>query len=75
MVTNTTTVPAAAAEPPLILAIDAGTSSTRVVLYDRLGRLLDGIGSQERYQIRQFLGFSNASHGGFGSAMGQSLLY
>jgi gluconokinase len=52
MVTNTTTVPAAAAEPPLILAIDAGTSSTRVVLYDRLGRLLDGIGSQERYQIR-----------------------
>ncbi len=36
--TNATTVAAVAAEAPLILALDIGSSSTRAVLYDRLAR-------------------------------------
>jgi gluconokinase len=52
MATNTTTVPANSAEPPLILAVDIGSSSTRVVVYDRLGRMVEGIGSQEQYRLR-----------------------
>lgn len=43
---------AAAAEPPLILTIDIGSSSARVVLYDARGRALDGVGAQERYELR-----------------------
>lgn len=40
------------AEPPLILAIDIGTSSTRVVLYDGRGGAVDGVAAQEQYTIR-----------------------
>ncbi len=43
------TVPATI-EPPLILAIDVGTSSLRVLVYDRLGRELDELGARVSYQ-------------------------
>jgi gluconokinase len=36
----------------LILAIDIGTSSARVVLYDARGHAVDGVAAQERYAIR-----------------------
>jgi gluconokinase len=36
-----------ASEAPLMLTIDAGTSSVRVRLYDRLGRPVEGVESQE----------------------------
>jgi gluconokinase len=44
-------VAAAAAETPLILTVDIGSSSVRVLLYDRLGRQVAGIGAQARYEI------------------------
>lgn len=47
-----TAIGAASAEPPLILTIDIGSSSTRVLLYDRLGRSVEGVSAQERYQLR-----------------------
>ena len=42
----------AKAEAPLILTIDAGTSSARALLYDGRGRAVEGIVAQERYTIR-----------------------
>ncbi|MBK9712441.1 MAG: gluconokinase [Kouleothrix sp.] len=39
------------AEPPLVLAIDIGSSSARVVLYDGRGRAVDGVVAQEQYAI------------------------
>jgi hypothetical protein len=33
-------------EPPLILTIDIGTSSTRALVYDRLGRRVEGVLAQ-----------------------------
>src|SRR6266545_1380972 len=39
-------------EAPLVLAIDIGSSSARVVLYDRRGHAIDGAVAQERYVIR-----------------------
>ncbi|HEX9371486.1 MAG TPA: gluconokinase [Roseiflexaceae bacterium] len=39
-------------EAPLVLAIDIGSSSARVVLYDRRGHAIDGGVAQERYAIR-----------------------
>jgi gluconokinase len=40
------------AEPPLILALDIGTSSIRAVLFDRIGRAVEGMGVQETHQLR-----------------------
>ncbi|MEO7911301.1 MAG: gluconokinase [Roseiflexaceae bacterium] len=40
------------AEAPLILTIDAGTSSARALLYDARGRAIEGLVAQERYTIR-----------------------
>jgi gluconokinase len=40
------------AEAPLILTIDAGTSSARALLYDARGRAVEGVVAQERYTIR-----------------------
>jgi gluconokinase len=40
-----------AAEAPLVLTIDAGTSSVRVQLYDRLGRHVEGVASHEPCQL------------------------
>ncbi len=48
---NRTTVTAAEAAAPLILTLDIGSSSTRVLLYDRLGRAVEGVGAQERYEM------------------------
>lgn len=48
---SATTIAAAAADPPLVLAIDIGSSSARVVLYDARGRAIDGIVAQERYAV------------------------
>ncbi len=45
-------VPLAKAEAPLILTIDAGTSSARALLYDARGRAIEGLVTQERYSIR-----------------------
>src|SRR3954471_23119588 len=45
-------VPASKAEAPLVLTIDAGTSSTRALLYDARGRAVAGLVAQERYSIR-----------------------
>jgi gluconokinase len=49
---NTPIIPAAQAETPLVLAIDIGSSSVRVILYDGRGRAIDGVTAQERYEIR-----------------------
>jgi gluconokinase len=40
------------AEGPLVLTIDAGTSSARALLYDARGRAVEGMVAQERYSIR-----------------------
>ena len=40
------------AEAPLILTIDAGSSSTRVLLFDGHGRMVDGIVAHERYTVQ-----------------------
>jgi gluconokinase len=48
---NITTVSAEAAEAPLILTIDIGSSSARALLYDRGGRMVEGIGARARYEI------------------------
>lgn len=50
-------VPLAEAELPLVLTIDIGSSSARVLLYDHQGRQVAGLGATERYQLR-------ASHDG-----------
>ncbi|GAB4192995.1 MAG: gluconokinase [Roseiflexaceae bacterium] len=42
------TVPPNAAEAPLILTIDAGTSSTRAMLFDRSGCAVAGVAAQEQ---------------------------
>jgi gluconokinase len=42
----------AKAEAPLILTIDAGTSSARALLYDAGGRAIEDLVVQERYNIR-----------------------
>jgi gluconokinase len=47
-----TTVSPHDAEPPLILTIDVGTSSTRALLFDARGRAVDGLAAQERYSVR-----------------------
>jgi gluconokinase len=48
---NITTVAADAAEAPLILTIDIGSSSARALLYDSRGRMVEGIGARSRYEI------------------------
>ena len=45
-------VTTAKAEAPLILTIDAGTSSARALLFDARGRAVEGVAAQERYDIR-----------------------
>lgn len=47
-----TVIPPTRAEPPLILALDAGTSSTRALLFDRRGRALAGVMAQVPYAPR-----------------------
>lgn len=39
------------AEPPLILALDIGSSALRAALFDRLGRAVQGIEAREPYQV------------------------
>jgi gluconokinase len=43
---------AGGAEPPFVLTVDIGSSSTRVLLYDRLGRAVNGVSAQERSGFR-----------------------
>ncbi|MCO6450231.1 MAG: gluconokinase [Caldilineales bacterium] len=45
-------VSTAQAEPPLILALDIGTSSFRALLFDRFGRHVQGIEARVRPEIR-----------------------
>ena len=45
-------VPLAAAEPPLVLALDLGTSSLRALLVDRAGRAVDESEEQLPYRLR-----------------------
>ena len=40
------------AEAPIVLTIDAGSSSARVLLYDRRGRSVDGIGERILYDVQ-----------------------
>ena len=49
---NETGIASEQAEAPLILTIDIGSSSTRVVLYDRQARAVRGVVAQERYEMR-----------------------
>ncbi|MBC7265244.1 MAG: gluconokinase [Chloroflexi bacterium] len=42
----------AQSEPPYILAIDIGTSAVRAMLFDRSGRLLDGLAARRSYTMR-----------------------
>lgn len=37
--------------PPLILALDIGSSSARALLYDGRGRAVAGLGAQEQYEL------------------------
>ncbi|MDP9367063.1 MAG: gluconokinase [Chloroflexota bacterium] len=46
------TVPLAAAEAPLVLALDLGTSSLRALLFDRWGRAVQGSEEQHAHRIR-----------------------
>jgi gluconokinase len=46
------TAAAVDAAKPLVLVIDIGSSSARVVLYDGRGRAIDGVVAQEQYTIR-----------------------
>lgn len=50
-----TVIPPTRAEPPLILALDVGTSSTRALLFDRRGRALAGVMAQVPYAPRTTL--------------------
>jgi len=45
------TVSSAQAERPLVVALDLGTSSARALIYDMLGRLVEGIESRIEYQM------------------------
>ena len=47
-----TTLPLPQAEAPLVLTIDAGSSSARVLLYDRSGRCVDGVGERAFYAVQ-----------------------
>lgn len=40
------------AEAPFVLTIDAGSSSARVLLYDRSGRCVDGVGERILYDVQ-----------------------
>ncbi len=42
----------AVAEGPFVLAIDVGTSSTRVMLFDRHGQAVEGVAAQTPYRLR-----------------------
>src|SRR5689334_15868740 len=46
-----TTVALSDADPPLVMTIDAGTSSVRVLLFDRAGRSVAEVAAQEQYTI------------------------
>ena len=48
----TATVIPQEATPPLILALDIGTSAVRALLFDRLGRAVQGPTAREPFQIR-----------------------
>jgi len=48
-----TTVAAAQAESPLVLALDLGSSSVRAIAYDRLGREVDGAAARTEYEWRR----------------------
>lgn len=52
MAVSTTTVPAERVEPPVILAIDVGTSSVRALLFDRWGRAVEGGTARRTYQLQ-----------------------
>lgn len=39
------------AEPPYVLAVDIGTSSIRAILFDRLGRSINGVHSRTTYTL------------------------
>lgn len=62
-----TTVTLHDAEAPLILTIDAGTSSARALLFDRHGRGVEGVAAQERYAV-------HATDGGASEADPDALL-
>jgi gluconokinase len=47
-----TTVAPAAAERPLVLTLDIGTSSTRAMIFDRLARPIDGLHGRREYEVR-----------------------
>jgi gluconokinase len=47
-----TTIAPAAAEPPLVLTIDVGTSSVRVLLFDRRGRAVTGVDARSQHTPR-----------------------
>jgi gluconokinase len=42
----------AEAEAPLVLSLDMGTSSVRALLFDALGRAVDGVEAQRSYDLR-----------------------
>ncbi len=43
----------AQAEPPLILALDVGTSSVRALLYDARGHAVEGVADQQLHAMRE----------------------
>ena len=47
-----TIIHASQAHPALVLALDVGTSSVRAMLYDGLGRAIEGLESRTVYQMR-----------------------
>ena len=47
-----TSVALHAAERPLVLTLDIGTSSVRALLFDRLARPVQGVGGRREYEVR-----------------------
>lgn len=45
------------AESPLMLALDIATSSVRAVLFDRVGRAVEGVEARQRFPNRPVANF------------------
>lgn len=49
---NPAIIPALQAEAPFILALDIGSSSIRARLYDRTGRVIEGMAARQAHELR-----------------------
>lgn len=49
--TNCSSISAVLAEAPLVLALDVGTSSVRAIVFDRLGRAVEGLAARRPHAV------------------------